>query len=116
MLAELPGDEEAVSQLSQLLRDGGDIARLEPVLRAQLQKAPRGPEARRNWRELVLALEKLGRPEEALKALRNAVGMEPGHHEAWLMLADRCEQRALAVVRGRSAAEIRKHRECQDGQ
>lgn len=97
VLAELPTDDEATGRLSELLRNSGDVARLEPVLRARLNKEPRGAQARESWRELVLALEKLGRAEDALGQLRQAVRMEPGHLEAWLLLADRAEKRGLVA-------------------
>lgn len=88
---DLPDDDEAQARLAALAREGADDEGLEPLLRAALAREPRGPEARRVRLELVAILERLGRPDDALVELRQAIRFEPGHKEAWLLLADRRE-------------------------
>ncbi len=91
--SEDPLDEEANEKVAALAKASGDHASLIVSLRAQLQKAPRGPDARVAWRDLVAALEATRKPEDALAELRQSVRMEPGHKEAWLLLFDRLAQR-----------------------
>ncbi|MBI3181751.1 MAG: hypothetical protein HYZ28_06375 [Myxococcales bacterium] len=95
VLAELPQDAEAQSRLGELARESGDLAQLERVLRAQLKREPRGPNARQARMELVAMLERAGRSNEALAELRSAARFEPGHKEAWLALSDRLVDRSL---------------------
>lgn len=89
VLAELPEDEEALAHLAELCRAVGDEVQLEAVLKAQLQREPRGNRARKAHLELVALLEKAGRRDEALEALKAAVRFEPGNRDAWLALSDR---------------------------
>ncbi|MBK7862790.1 MAG: tetratricopeptide repeat protein [Archangiaceae bacterium] len=89
LLAELPDDEEALVRLAELCRTAGDEVQLESVLKAQLKREPRGTRARRAHLELVMLLERAGRKDEALEALKGAVRFEPGNREAWLALGDR---------------------------
>jgi tetratricopeptide (TPR) repeat protein len=89
--AAQPEDPEAAERLIVLLGGAGHEEALVGVLRGRLQQLPRGDGARGLRRQLVAALERLGREDEALEALRDAVRAEPGHHEAWLWLADRAE-------------------------
>ncbi|MEN9799205.1 MAG: hypothetical protein RL653_2901 [Pseudomonadota bacterium] len=89
--AAQPEDAEAAERLTVLLGGAGQEEALVGVLRGRLQRVPRGEGARGLRRQLVAALEQLGRSDEALEALRDAVRAEPGHHEAWIGLADRAE-------------------------
>lgn len=89
LLAELPDDEEALVRLAELCRSAGDEVQLETVLKSQLQREPRGTRARKAHLELVALLEKAGRRDEALEALKAAVRYEPGNRDAWLALSDR---------------------------
>ncbi len=91
VLLEKPDDAEARSRLEALARKTGDDETLVDVLEAWLDHVPRGLEARAAWMERVTALERLGRYDEALAVLRKSVQFEPGHKEAWLALAERCE-------------------------
>ncbi|MDX2011412.1 MAG: tetratricopeptide repeat protein [Myxococcaceae bacterium] len=95
VLALSPGDEEALERSFTLARALKDDARTETVTRAILTKDPRGVQARAAWLELVAVLERAGRPDEAVGALRDAVKAEPGHLEAWLALVDRLVARKL---------------------
>lgn len=88
-------DDEALSRLWVLARGLRDDARLEQVLKALLAKDPRGEKARPAWLDLVSVLERGGRFDEALTALREAVKAEPGHLQAWLSLVDRLLARRL---------------------
>ncbi|MFP2903230.1 tetratricopeptide repeat protein, partial [Corallococcus sp. 4LFB] len=63
------------------------------MLHAQLAREPRGPAARKAHLERVATLEAMGDAGAALAELRQAVRFEPGHKEAWLLLADRCTER-----------------------
>jgi tetratricopeptide (TPR) repeat protein len=89
VLAEEPGDGKARERLQALARVQGDKAGLSQALREQLVREPRGPNARKARLELVSTLEAAGDKEGALTELRQAVRFEPGHKEAWLLLADR---------------------------
>ncbi|MDC0713998.1 tetratricopeptide repeat protein [Stigmatella sp. ncwal1] len=89
VLAEEPGDTHAREQLTGLARLLGDKNSLGQLLREQLAREPRGPAARLARLELVSVLENAGDTQEALTELRQAVRFEPGHKEAWLLLADR---------------------------
>ncbi|ADO70028.1 uncharacterized protein STAUR_2224 [Stigmatella aurantiaca DW4/3-1] len=89
VLAEEPGDTHAREQLTGLARLLGDKDSLGQLLREQLAREPRGPAARLARLELVSVLENAGDTQEALTELRQAVRFEPGHKEAWLLLADR---------------------------
>lgn len=88
-------DDEALSRLWVLARALRDDARLEQVLKQVLAKDPRGDRARAAWLDLVSVLERVGRFDDALAALREAVKVEPGHLQAWLSLVDRLMARAL---------------------
>lgn len=89
VLSELAEDEEALVRLADLCRAAGDDVQLETVLRALLQREPRGNRARKAHLELVSLLERAGRREESLEALKQAVRFEPGNRDAWLALSDR---------------------------
>ncbi len=91
VLREKPDDLGARKRLEALARRAGDDDTLVDALEVWLESVPRGPEARAAWMERVAALERLGRYGEALDVLRKSVQMEPGHKDAWLALADRCE-------------------------
>jgi tetratricopeptide (TPR) repeat protein len=91
--AEVPEDEEADEHYTSLCRSSGDDLALEEVLAARLLREPRGPRARRARLERVSLIERAGRLDEALEALREAVRFEPGHQQAWVLLADRLEAR-----------------------
>ncbi|HEX8705260.1 MAG TPA: hypothetical protein VF815_40890 [Myxococcaceae bacterium] len=93
VLAEEPGDSKARERLQALARVQGDKAGLSQSLREQLSREPRGPNARKARLELVSTLDAAGDKEGALTELRQAVRFEPGHKEAWLLLADRLIQR-----------------------
>jgi tetratricopeptide (TPR) repeat protein len=95
VMATSPADDEALDRGFTLARALKDDARLEAVSRALLTKDPRGLKARAAWLELVAVLERTGRAEAALTALRDAVKAEPGHLEAWLALVDRLVSRGL---------------------
>lgn len=88
-------DDEALSRLWVLSKGLRDDTRLEQVLKALLTKDPRGEKARPAWLDLVSVLERAGRFDEALAALREAVKAEPGHLQAWLSLVDRLLARRL---------------------
>jgi len=89
VLAEEPGESQARERLLELARTLKDGAALCKLLREQLDREPRGPAARLARMELVAALEGAGDADGALTELRQAVRFEPGHKEAWLLLADR---------------------------
>jgi Tetratricopeptide repeat len=89
VLAEEPDDGRARTRLLELARVLKDRGALSQLLREQLAREPRGPTARLARMELVSALEDAGDTEGALTELRQAVRFEPGHKEAWLLLADR---------------------------
>ena len=93
VLAESPQDAGAQRRLAVLARKAGDGDKLDQLLKAQLDREPRGPKSREAWRERASLADKAGKPEEALELLRQAVRAEPGHKEAWLMLADRLAAR-----------------------
>ncbi|HLL83652.1 MAG TPA: tetratricopeptide repeat protein, partial [Longimicrobium sp.] len=93
VLGESPLDAGAQRRLAAIARKTGESQALLELLVAQLDREPRGLQAREAWRERVAVLEKLGRGEEAVEVLRQAVRFEPGHKEAWLLLADRLAQR-----------------------
>jgi tetratricopeptide (TPR) repeat protein len=93
VLAEEPGDSRARERLQALARVLGDKARLGQFLREQLSREPRGPAARQARLELVSTLEAAGDKDGALTELRQAVRFEPGHKEAWVLLADRLTER-----------------------
>ncbi|MCA2979554.1 MAG: hypothetical protein INH37_14860, partial [Myxococcaceae bacterium] len=95
VLASARGDDEALERSLTLALALKDDARLEPVVRAALEKDPRGARARVAWVELVALLERTARADEALDALRAAVKAEPGHLEVWLALIDRLVARGL---------------------
>ncbi|KFE67666.1 tetratricopeptide repeat protein [Hyalangium minutum] len=89
VLAEDPSETRAHERLLELARALKDGAALSQLLREQISRDPRGPAARQARMELVAALEAAGDMNGALTELRQAVRFEPGHKEAWLMLADR---------------------------
>ncbi|HYI01762.1 MAG TPA: hypothetical protein VD972_37785 [Hyalangium sp.] len=93
VLAEEPGESQARARLLELARTLGDRAALSQLLREQLSREPRGPDARLARMELVASLEDAGDSDGALTELRHAVRFEPGHKEAWLLLADRLTER-----------------------
>lgn len=88
-------DDEALSRVWVLARGQRDDVKLEKVLRAVLAKDARGERARSAWLDLVSVLERAGRFDDALTALRDAVKAEPGHLQAWLSLIDRLLARRL---------------------
>jgi tetratricopeptide (TPR) repeat protein len=91
VLLSSPQDEEALSRLWVLAKGQRDEVTLERVLRQVLSKDPRGEFARAAWMDLVTALERSGRFDDALTCLKDAVKAEPGHLEAWLCLVDRLQ-------------------------
>jgi tetratricopeptide (TPR) repeat protein len=93
VLAEAPEEDRARTRLLELARTLDDKAGLSQLLRDQLARDPRGPAARQARMELVSTLEASGNEEGALAELRQAVRFEPGHKEAWLLLADRLAAR-----------------------
>ena len=111
VVLELRGDEEALGRLSELSRQAGDDVQLETVLKTQLEREPRGARARKAHLELVALLEKGGRKDEALEALKAAVRFEPGNRDAWLALSDRylqagqAEEAVWALEHGATATE-----------
>ncbi|MDP1918362.1 MAG: tetratricopeptide repeat protein [Myxococcales bacterium] len=95
VLASAVQDEEALGRLWVLARALRDDVKLEQVLKQVLAKDPRGERARPAWLDLVSVLERVGRLDDALAALREAVKAEPGHLQAWLSLVDRLQARRL---------------------
>ncbi len=93
--AAAPADEEASSRLLALARATDDDALLESQLRGVLARVTHGDAARHARMELVAVLERSGRADDALAALRDFVHVEPGHQEAWVALADRCIAKGL---------------------
>ncbi|WP_338266318.1 hypothetical protein [Corallococcus caeni] len=93
VLAESPDNEQPREHLLALARRLGDLPALSQLLHAQLAREPRGPAARKAHLERVATLEAMGDAGAALAELRQAVRFEPGHKEAWLLLADRCTER-----------------------
>ena len=93
VLAEDPAESSAHTRLVELARTLGDKAALIQLLREQLAREPRGTDARQARMELVATLEESGDVEGGLNELRQAVRFEPGHKEAWLLLADRLTER-----------------------
>lgn len=111
VLAEAPRDGEAEERLTELARHSGDDAALEAALATFLRAEPRGIKARPARLERVAVLERMGRADDALEALREAVRFEPGHKDAWLLLSDRLAARGLngesawALEQGATATE-----------
>ncbi|MBL8919500.1 MAG: tetratricopeptide repeat protein [Myxococcaceae bacterium] len=95
VVQSVPHDDEALGRVWVLARGQRDDGKLEQVLRALLAKDPRGERARLAWLDLVSVLERAGRFDDALAALREAVKAEPGHLQAWLSLIDRLLARRL---------------------
>ncbi|RKH41861.1 hypothetical protein [Corallococcus sicarius] len=93
VLAESPDNEQPREHLLALARRLGDLPALSQLLHAQLAREPRGPAARKAHLERVATLEAMGDAGAALAELRQAVRFEPGHKEAWLLLAERCIER-----------------------
>ncbi|RYZ36228.1 MAG: hypothetical protein EOO71_32605, partial [Myxococcaceae bacterium] len=93
VLVESPDSEQPREHLLALARRLGDLPALSQLLHAQLAREPRGPAARKAHLERVATLESMGDAGAALAELRQAVRFEPGHKEAWLLLADRCTER-----------------------
>ncbi|WP_375756846.1 hypothetical protein [Corallococcus exercitus] len=93
VFAESPDNEQPREHLLALARRLGDLPALSQLLHAQLAREPRGPAARKAHLERVATLEAMGDAGAALAELRQAVRFEPGHKEAWLLLADRCTER-----------------------
>ncbi|RKH54812.1 hypothetical protein D7W81_37640, partial [Corallococcus aberystwythensis] len=93
VLAESPDNEQPREHLLALARRLGDLPALSQLLHAQLAREPRGPAARKAHLERIATLEAMGDAGAALAELRQAVRFEPGHKEAWLLLADRCTER-----------------------
>jgi tetratricopeptide (TPR) repeat protein len=93
VLAEEPAQDHARTRLLELARTLGDKKALSQLVREQLAREPRGPAARLARMELVAALEDTADVDGALTELRQAVRFEPGHKEAWLLLADRLTER-----------------------
>ncbi len=93
VVAEEPAEDHARARLLELARVLGDKGTLGQILREQLAREPRGPAARLARMELVSTLEDAGDMDGALTELRQAVRFEPGHKEAWLLLADRLTER-----------------------
>nr|WP_224241813.1 hypothetical protein [Hyalangium gracile] len=89
VLAEEPTEAHARERLLELARQLKDRGALSQLLREQISREPRGPSARLARMELVATLEDAGDAEGALTELRQAVRFEPGHKDAWLLLADR---------------------------
>ena len=85
ILKAVPGHPPALLLLASARRRSGDaagaLALIEPLLQAQ----PRWPAAHY---EAGLALSRLGRGDEAIRALRTTVELRPDHPEAWRILAD----------------------------
>ncbi len=92
VLAEDPAESHARQRLLELARALGDKVALSQLLREQLAREPRGSAARQARMELVASLEESGDADGALNELRQAVRFEPGHKEAWLLLADRLNE------------------------
>lgn len=95
VLGSAAQDDEALARLWVLARALRDDVKLEQVLKQVLAKDPRGERARPAWLDLVSVLERVGRFDDALSALREAVKAEPGHLQAWLSLVDRLQARRL---------------------
>ena len=89
VLAELPDDEEALSQERALTGSSADGATRIAVLRTSIAKEPRSARTRAARLELAEALERAGRPLDALEALEDATRADPQDQRAWLALADR---------------------------
>lgn len=80
-----PGDEEALAGLTDLLRDLGEWDELAQIIERRLNKA-RGREAVTLRLELArVNAERLGRPEEALKAAEDALTDDAQNVEAALL-------------------------------
>ncbi|XXF79486.1 hypothetical protein P2318_06955 [Myxococcaceae bacterium GXIMD 01537] len=111
VLAENPEEPQARERLVVLARELKDPATLGRLLREQLGREPRGPAARGARMELVGLLESSGDADGALAELRQAVRMEPGHKQAWLLLVERCigrgqnEEAAWALEHAATAME-----------
>src|SRR6185436_9506854 len=105
------GDAGALVRLAELCRSAGEEVQLESVLKTQLKREPRGSRARRAHLELVSLLERAGRKDEALEALKASVRFEPGNRDAWLALSDRFLQLGMpseavwALEHGATATE-----------
>lgn len=96
VLAELPGDEEALLQRVSLSRRSEDDVALARALEALVTELPPGPRCRAALVELVEVLDRSSRPGDALRVLRGATERDAGHPEPWRRLAER-----LLTVGGR---------------
>ena len=107
----LPAIPRRGAHATDLARHSGDDAALEAALATFLRSEPRGAKSRLARLKRVAVLERLGRPDDALQGLRDAVRFEPGHQEAWLLLSDRLASRnihgesAWALEQGATATE-----------
>ncbi len=85
ILKVLPNHTAALVLLATARRRAGDpkaaIEVLEPLMRTQAA----GPAA---WFEYGLALGSVGRGDDAIRALRKTVSLEPDHARAWRALGD----------------------------
>jgi hypothetical protein len=103
VLESAPGDAEAEDKLSQAAHVQHKPDELVALLRARIQRAGRGPEARAARHELAQALQKQGLADEAFTAWQEAARAEPSDAQAQLALADgyaargKPEEAALAL-------------------
>jgi tetratricopeptide (TPR) repeat protein len=85
ILKALPNHPAALVLLATARRRAGDpeaaIEALEPLMRTQAA----GPAA---WFEYGLALGSLGRGDEAIRALKKTVSLQPDHAQGWRALGD----------------------------
>ncbi|RMG19973.1 MAG: hypothetical protein D6729_03905 [Deltaproteobacteria bacterium] len=82
VLREAPDDDEAFARLRTLYRKKEDLPALVELLRARIERAKRHPDARLWRRELIEALEALGRGDEVGEAWWYAKEADPTDEEA----------------------------------
>ena len=107
VLAQMPGQPDALHLLSKVMLDSGRPAEAEKLFLESLASAPRRPDILVNYGNF---LRKQGRPKEARQRLRKAVKLAPDFVPAWhglgltlntigeLQEAARCAQKLTRLV------------------
>ena len=85
ILKALPNHTAASVLLATARRRAGDPKAATEVLEPLMRTQAAGPAA---WFEYGLALGSVGRGDEAIRALKKAVSLQPDHAEAWRALGD----------------------------
>lgn len=113
-----PDADDLSERLIALRRASGDLAGVAEVLAARAERSP-ADRAIDRWRELAVAREQAGQPEEAVRAWREVLRLDPEHDDAFDALEraldaagdqqarfDLLRQRASALPRGPARAAL----------